>query len=45
MRQFVESMNRLYADGKVGKEKIESLCENNKITEEEKLYILDVENG
>lgn len=38
---FVESMRRLYRDGKVGKEKIVELFESDKITEEEKLYILN----
>ena len=42
MRQFVESMKRLYVNGKVDKKKIEQLCEDSKITEQEKLYILDV---
>lgn len=40
---FVEAIKRLYVDGKVKKEKIEELFESKKITEEEKLYILDVE--
>lgn len=43
MNIIAESLKRLYADGKVGKEKIEALCVEGKITEEEKLYILDVE--
>lgn len=38
---FVESMRRLYRDGKVGKEKIVELFESGKITEEEKSYILN----
>lgn len=42
MNLFVESMKRLYANGKVSKEKIESLYVECKITEEEKLYILNV---
>lgn len=37
---FVESMRRLYRDGKVSEEKIVELFESGKITEEEKLYIL-----
>lgn len=41
-RQFVESMKRLYKDMKVTKEKIVKLFESGKITEKEKLYILDV---
>ena len=41
-RQFVESMKRLYEDGKVTKEKIIELCVSKKITEEEKRYILEV---
>ncbi len=42
MNQFVESMKRLYKDGKVTKEKIVELYESGKITEREKLYILEV---
>ena len=41
-RQFVESMKRLYKDMKVSEEKIVDLYENQKITEKEKMYILDV---
>lgn len=44
MNQFVESMKRLYINGMVDKEKIFELCVSGKITEEEKMYILDVEN-
>ena len=43
-RQFVESMKRLYVSEKVNVEKIVELFESGKITEEEKVYILDVEN-
>lgn len=39
---FVESLKRLYADGKVRKEKIEELCNRQKITKVEMEYILDV---
>lgn len=38
---FVESMRRLYRDGKVTKEKICELYESGKIKEEEKSYILN----
>lgn len=38
---FVESMRRLYRDGQVDKNKIIMLLQNNKITEEEKDYILN----
>lgn len=38
---FVESMRRLYRDGQIGKSKIVTLYESGKITEEEKLYILN----
>lgn len=38
---FVESMRRLYRDGQVDKQKIISLFESGKITEEEKGYILN----
>lgn len=41
-RQFVESMKRLYQSGMVNKEKIVELYVSGKITEEEKLYILEV---
>ena len=37
---FVEAMRRLYRDGKVNEEKIVELFESEKITEEEKNYIL-----
>ena len=40
MRQFVEIMRSLYADKKVNEQKIIELFKNNKITEEEKMYIL-----
>ena len=43
MRQFVESMKRLYANGMVDEKKILELFESGKINEQEKLYILDVE--
>ena len=42
MNQFVESMKRLYKDGKVKEKKILELYVGGKITEEEKKYILDV---
>lgn len=38
---FVESLKRLYKDGKVNEEKILELCKDKKITEEEKNFILD----
>lgn len=38
---FVESMRRLYKDKKVTEQKIVKLFESGKITEEEKLYILN----
>lgn len=38
---FVESMRRLYRDGKVTENKILELFESGKITEEEKGYILN----
>ena len=40
-KQFVESMKRLYESNKVKKEKIINLCNDKKITEEEKKYILN----
>ena len=42
MNQFVESMKRLYKNGKVTESKIIELFNNCKITEEEKEYILDI---
>ena len=39
---FVESIRRLYADGKVTKEKVLKLYEGKKITEKELKYILEV---
>lgn len=41
-RQFVESLKRLYKDGKVTEEKICELYVSGKINEEEKVYILEV---
>ena len=40
MSQFVESIRRLYQNGKLDKEKVVFLFDNRKITEEEKEYIL-----
>lgn len=42
MNQFIESLKRLYKDGKVTEEKICELYVSGKVTEEEKMYILDV---
>lgn len=42
---FVESMRRLYKDEKVDANKIIKLFESNKITEEEKWYILNARKG
>lgn len=39
---FVESIKRLYKDGKIGKQKVIELYESEKITREELDYILDV---
>lgn len=41
MNQFVESVKRLYTDGKVDENKVNELCNNKKITEQEKQYILN----
>ena len=41
MRQFVEIIKELYKDMKVTEQKIVELYECEKITEEEKLYILN----
>ena len=40
MRQFVETMKRLYVNGKVDEKKIVELFESGKIAKEEKEYIL-----
>lgn len=42
MNQFVESMKRLYVNEKLTEEKVIELFKNGKITENEKLYILEV---
>jgi hypothetical protein len=42
---FVESMRRLYRDGKVSEKKILELFESKKITEEEKWHILNARKG
>lgn len=42
MNQFVESLKRLYKDGKVTEEKVVELFVSGKITEKEKMYILEV---
>lgn len=41
MNQFVESLKRLYKNNKVSTEKIIELFNNDKITDEEKWYILN----
>lgn len=41
---FIESVKRLYQDGKIDKKKVIELFQSGKITEEEKLYILNVKN-
>ena len=38
---FVESIRRLYRDGKVDEKKIAMLFQDGKITEEERTYILN----
>lgn len=40
MNQFVESIKRLYIANKISKDKVISLFNNGKITEEEMKYIL-----
>ena len=39
---YIESLRRLFKDGKIEKEKIVELYVSGKITEEEKVYILEV---
>lgn len=38
--QFIESLRRLYHNGKLSAEKVVELFESGKITKEEELYIL-----
>lgn len=45
MNQFVESMRRLYKDGKVSEKKVVELYVSGKISEEEKWYILNARKG
>jgi hypothetical protein len=40
VNQFVESLKRLYANCKIDEKKVMELYKNNKITENEKGYIL-----
>ena len=40
MNQFIESLKRLYVNYKIDEEKVMELYKNNKITENEKSYIL-----
>lgn len=42
VRQFIESLRRLYKDNKVSKETVIKLFNDGKITKEEELYILSV---
>ena len=44
-RQFVESLSRLYKDGKLNTEKVIELFKIGKITEEEKWEILNARKG
>lgn len=43
MRQFVESIARLYAKGKIGFALIQKMLSDNKITEDEYKYIVSGE--
>lgn len=45
MRQFVESLCRLYVDGRLSTEKIIELFQKGKITEQEKWEILNARKG
>lgn len=46
MRVFVESLKRLYSDGRIGEDKVKDLFANKKISQEEMEYILrDPDNG
>lgn len=41
MNQFVESLKRLYERKQINEQKVIELYKNKKITESEKIYILD----
>ena len=41
MKQFVESLKRLYVKGDIGTDKVQNLFELGKITTEERDYILN----
>lgn len=43
MNQFIESLRRLYSNGKINKETVIRLFGDGKISMEEKIYILDVD--
>lgn len=45
MNVFVESLRRLYRDGKLSTEKVIEFFENGKISEEEKWLILNARKG
>lgn len=45
MNVFVESLKRLYKDGKIAEEKVLGLFQNGKITEDEKWDILNARKG
>lgn len=42
---FIESIKRLYNDGKISEEKIIELFQNGKITEEEKWHIFNIKSN
>lgn len=43
MREFVESLKRLFTNRLIGEDKIHELLESKKITEKESIYILGKE--
>lgn len=43
MNQFIESLRRLYTEGKVSEETINRLFNDGKISAEEKVYILSID--
>lgn len=45
VRQFVDSLYRLYKENKIDEEKIVEIYVSGKISEEEKLYILEARKG
>ena len=45
MTQFIESLRRLYNDGKVSDETLKKFLASNKITQQEYAYIISANNA